>query len=709
MYRSTTWISAALVLLLAVALTLHRIIAADLWLHLAAGRWIVDNLRVPGAELFSFTAAGHTWVDLHWAYQLVTYAAYRLAGGVGIQLLHAAAILAALLIMGTRIARAGGTAIGWLFVALALLAGSERFLCRPEAFTLLFVSIAWWQSERILRGVCPSYTWLGFQIVWANFQGLFILGPIIFALRAVGAVLDARSDRVKVAPLAVRRLLVMGLLMLVVSIVNPYGLKGLLLPFRLLSQLTGESVYAPVLGELQSPFEGRVTPVLFLCSAAVALLAWCLDRHRRLSDFLPMLAFGLLAFSGRRNILLFELVAMVPIALALSRIAAAVRRGERRPLEAGMALAVPIALLGALLWVAGGRFYYELRSIKTTGFGFSETEYPVEATRYLAANADGGNVYNSLSDGDYLIWHLGPDWKVLFDGRAEVYGEKLGRKLMTSYADTTAFRLLTDRYDIRFILMDMTQPFGRRFVWRRVFEHGDELLFLDQRAAVVGMGENLPEGIDLAAMAQAASGKERWMIPDARRLRPWDWRVEFPLVTARSARTYSEINLHAVAAAEQELAVQQFPCSADLFNDYGVSLLRSGYVRQAVDAFDQALVLDPDMTRSAIGRSWAVAALGGPARAFEWLEPWCERHAAALPAWVALAEHAAAAGHRKRTVELAEIIHRHNSSLVKELASLLLQVGERDRAREMIEPYLRLHPDDPAALTIYHRSGGPRK
>jgi hypothetical protein len=48
----------------------------DIWWHLAAGRWILEHRAIPHQDRFSFTRAGHEWLDLHWLYQVVLYLAY---------------------------------------------------------------------------------------------------------------------------------------------------------------------------------------------------------------------------------------------------------------------------------------------------------------------------------------------------------------------------------------------------------------------------------------------------------------------------------------------------------------------------------------------------------------------------------------------------------------------------------------------------------
>jgi hypothetical protein len=68
----------------------------DLGWQLAAGRWIVAHHAVPHLDPFSFTSAGNEWIDLHWLFQLLVYAVFRLADAEGLVWLQTFFFLAAL-------------------------------------------------------------------------------------------------------------------------------------------------------------------------------------------------------------------------------------------------------------------------------------------------------------------------------------------------------------------------------------------------------------------------------------------------------------------------------------------------------------------------------------------------------------------------------------------------------------------------------------
>src|SRR6202023_1572071 len=55
---------------------------ADLWWHLAAGRLIVSGHAIPTVDPWTFTVAGHSWLNHEWLAQCIFYLWVR---GVGVQ------------------------------------------------------------------------------------------------------------------------------------------------------------------------------------------------------------------------------------------------------------------------------------------------------------------------------------------------------------------------------------------------------------------------------------------------------------------------------------------------------------------------------------------------------------------------------------------------------------------------------------------------
>lgn len=641
-------------------------------------------------------------MDLHWGYQLLVFHWHRMGGAVGLQILHAAALTGAMVLVIQQVRRRGGGAVGWLYVGLALLTAQERVLCRPELFTLVFLGLSWMVSERMIRGETVSWWWAVPAVVWANMQGLFVLGPAFMVLRGIGLVVDRWRRPESVAPTAVRAHLVAAAVMLAAAIVNPYGIDGLLLPFRLLTQVSGESVYAPILAELRSPFEGRVTPVLFVLTAVISLGVWIADRQRRVCDLLPMIAFGYLAFSARRNLLLFEFVTMIPTAISLCRLTDIPR--ARRVLLGS----VGVALVVMILLVVTGRYYYEVRSTKEPGFGLSTHEYPAAATRRLENHALGGRLYNMLGDGDYLMWHLGPPWRILFDGRAEVYGERLGRELFLSYLLPEAFARIRDRYDIETILMDTSIPAGREFVATRVAEGGWWLDFFDGRGALLIRRKNALPG-ENGVPSDLVVDESRFRIPPARRLSPFAVRVSFPFAAARLGRMNLALSRPGAAAHGLLRAVHAFPHSPDLYSDLGATLLQVGAYETAWQAFRESLTLAPDQEEAVAGQARVLEAKGGPQDAIAWLTPWTSRRPDSEPIWLTLAAIQARAGDGPGAIRTLEGAYRRIPAALVPLAGLLARAGQTERAVTLLREYRVEHPGDPRARSLLDQLAGQRR
>src|SRR6266850_7947048 len=62
------------------------ITCADMWWHLATGRYIVEHLEIPRTDIFSYTAAGSTWHNQEWLAQVIFYALFSSFGPTGLAL-----------------------------------------------------------------------------------------------------------------------------------------------------------------------------------------------------------------------------------------------------------------------------------------------------------------------------------------------------------------------------------------------------------------------------------------------------------------------------------------------------------------------------------------------------------------------------------------------------------------------------------------------
>jgi tetratricopeptide (TPR) repeat protein len=251
----------ALLVVTAFLLGCYEMADSDVWWHLAGGRWILEHRQVPGLDPFTFGSADRLWVDVHWSFEVLLAGAYRLGGVAGLVL--TAATGGALAVLAAVTARRSGwpAAVSVLCWLPALVLVSWRFDPRPEIFSLLYLSLflaVLWRVERR-----PALVWLlpGLEVLWANTQGLFVLGPVVVALfvatRGARLLWDRRRGRLAWGPEARRWWTHVGSAALAVGaavFVNPYGLDGVRFPFDLYPKVAREgNPYKEYIDELNSP------------------------------------------------------------------------------------------------------------------------------------------------------------------------------------------------------------------------------------------------------------------------------------------------------------------------------------------------------------------------------------------------------------------------------------------------------------------------
>src|SRR5262245_43399695 len=78
--RLLDWVLIGTFLSLVFLLGVFPLKDTDFWWHLRTGDWIRQNGRVPTHDLYTFAAADHPWIDLHWIFQLALSWGYAHGG-----------------------------------------------------------------------------------------------------------------------------------------------------------------------------------------------------------------------------------------------------------------------------------------------------------------------------------------------------------------------------------------------------------------------------------------------------------------------------------------------------------------------------------------------------------------------------------------------------------------------------------------------------
>ena len=436
---------------------------SDIWWHLAAGRQMWRTGGFLRTDPFSLDAAGRPWIDLHWLFQIGAFGMHSAGGLLAVVLAKALAVAAGAVFLALwvfRAARAGGAgaaakagaplpgdpaparaAPGAAVMALTiLLPGALLFvrhliLVRPVVVTLVYLAVACLILESYRADGRARRLWwlLPLQVAWTNTQGLFVLGPVVVACFATGGLLGRWSGRPELPARGGRRLWGVCLLMLAASLVNPYGLRALVLPLELFARLLpgGENVFSAHIAENVPPWvlertaPGHLAP--FAGMLALSILGfWNAGRRLVWGRVFLVAAFAGLAALANRNLLLFHWLAAPVAALHLGPVLARRWAALERPAWQRWLRFLPGVAAGAVFAAACLALANEPALTRPAPF-----RTPHLAVANLRGAPAGGRIFAADHYGGYLIWHLFPRHRPYLDTRlvlrtADEYREFLG-------------------------------------------------------------------------------------------------------------------------------------------------------------------------------------------------------------------------------------------------------------------------------------------
>jgi hypothetical protein len=460
-----------------IGLPLHTLEDPDTYWHIVLGRWIIDHAAVPRHDLFSFTMQGAPFVPFEWLAEVAIAAIYDHLGWAGLAAATALSAAATLGLLLRLLLRSLAPIHALLATALAWHLISGHILARPHIFALPILVV--WAAALVKArddDRAPRLWLVPLMVLWANLHGSFIFGLALAALFAAEAMIAAPDWRARRR--AARGWLLFGALSLLAALVTPFGVEGLLQPFRLL----GMSFALAALMEWGSPDFQHYQPLeiwLMVVLAAAFSLRWRLPAPR-----LVMLLLLLhMALQHRRHVEILGLIAPLLLAPALAHQLPDRPGGspllqwvdhaiaELKKPATGFGLALALVLFAVLTATVLPR-----RELHV-----AENITPAAAVDAVIAQHVSGPVLNDYGFGGYLIFR---GFKVFIDGRADFYGDafiKHYAEAITLQSDE--FFKLVDRYGITWTLLPPDRPAVQMLDhlagWRRVY--GDSIAVVHVR------------------------------------------------------------------------------------------------------------------------------------------------------------------------------------------------------------------------------------
>jgi hypothetical protein len=394
---------------------------ADAGWHIRAGERMLATGALPHGDPFSFSKAGDGWVAWEWGSDVAVGAVHPVAGLNGVAWLFMLAIAASVWMWFRLHWAAGGNfVLACLFAAPMLSTTNLHWLARPHVFGWLFAMGSVWFCESSRRVNLVAV--FALSALWANMHGSFFLGPGIFLIYCVGAwcgtVLWGQAFRPATG------LLLDAAAALAGTFVNPNGWN---LHKHVFAYLT-DSALLDHIGEFQSfnfHATGATQIVLALLIGAAGGFA-ALSAHR-FDRFLLSMAVTAAALRSARMLPMAALI-LVPLAngsistvLTNAELAPKMRRLLDQVLDYGLNLRALDRGLGGIALVP-------FAALALFGIGhalrpaFPADQFPVTASKAVAALPAEARIFSSDKFGGYLIYRFAGERKVFFDGRSDFYG-----------------------------------------------------------------------------------------------------------------------------------------------------------------------------------------------------------------------------------------------------------------------------------------------
>ena len=405
-----------LVPIAAIAVALTQPTDFDYWWHRRTGEYIVNNLSVPRADMFSFTANGQAWTDHEWLSQVLIYLGGAAFGYLALFMLFMALGVGAWWLTYRLLQREGLGELQSLGLSIAVAAfGATYWRVRPAMFTVFLLAFFLSELFAARRGERQRLWHLApIMALWANLHGGYVIGLVLLALFAMSQWWDRRTTT---GPKWQHVALVLAVVFLAAGL-NPYTYKLWEYPLTYLGG--GGNASLAQIDEWQSPNFHQLRNLPLALLLVSGLIVGANGRRFDVWRTLLMLVFGVMALQAMRHQPLFAIVWAAVIGPSLLERwpgwgRTANRRGGVSSINYGLFAAAIAALTTVFIASPDG---IPLWSAPTGG----AVPQPVAGAAYIDQHYPGARIFNQYEWGGYLIDSLYPRESVFIDGRADLYG-----------------------------------------------------------------------------------------------------------------------------------------------------------------------------------------------------------------------------------------------------------------------------------------------
>ena len=398
---------------------------ADLGRHLKNGELVLQgNFEVLKTNFYSYTEPNFQTVNHHWGSGVIFYFIWKLFGFTGLSFFY---FIVSLIIfyLFFRIAQKESNFKITLLVSLLLIPLiADRREIRPEIFSYLFIALFFWILWHWRQGRLND-KWLFIlpllEVFWVNTHIYFVFGPALVGLFWIERLINKfKIQFLDHDPMFSKKFDLVLVLTGLATLLNPFGLKGLLYLFNIFKNygyriVENQSVWFLKNWGLKNP-----NLTLFEISFIVLVLSFIILLIKNRSKFsfryfCLAVVFSAMAWLAIRNFVIFGFFALPIITYNIRNI------GRNWTILNSLGVQFLTVVLGLVIFLISFFVYYEKLPLQKVRFGFGLMPGNNQSAQFFKDQNIQGPIFNNYDIGGFLIFHLFPKERVFVDNRPEAY------------------------------------------------------------------------------------------------------------------------------------------------------------------------------------------------------------------------------------------------------------------------------------------------
>ncbi len=468
-------------------------------LHTAdIGRFIVNGREIFAGNFwsvvttnyYSYTHANFTYTNHHWLYGVFVYSIHQVGGFPGLTLFNAGIATMAFGILLTWSYKKHGL---WPTVTAGLISLPlivSRSEVRPETLSLLGLALYFVTLENVItKKISTKWLWislLSMQLIWQNTHLFFVLGLLLIFIFWLYALITKKTY-------AIKHLGMLGIAAGLLTTINPNGLRGAVMPFRIFNH------YGYAVAENQSllfmlqrfaqPLQYYELALTIISSISALIGIRCTPKKKRSKLLLYTSLFMLFAIATFAIIRLESFWGLIAIPF-IGMLAAEIYNTYHKYLVRFWTTtigAMTISTLGFVALIAAVKT--GLYSSFLPRFGFGTYPGTEKAAQFIIQNNISGPIFNNYDIGGYLIYSLYPEYAVFVDNRPEAYPvDFFADTYIAPQENVEAWKRISEQYTFNLVVFyrhDLT-PWGQKALinlvkddsWIPVFVDAFTLIFV---------------------------------------------------------------------------------------------------------------------------------------------------------------------------------------------------------------------------------------